>query len=175
MDKVKARQSRKGEGDLLRTGTALAVKGPGVRPSPWPPPSPLPSSCHPDFPSARCSARPTPGTFLPVDDAQRAGVADEQLPVVQDAKCARVHVGEVEEVVEVVGPQGLQDPEQLVGQVGRLVRAGAVEVPQRAGAGADSEAAAGAQVLGQRPALGAREDLRAGRRRRPSASGSRPP
>lgn len=81
------------------------------------------------------------------------------MPVVKDAKRARVDVGEVQEVVQVVAPQGLQDGEELEGQVGHLFRGGAVEVAQRAGAGADRESAAGAQVLGKRPALSAREDL----------------
>lgn len=105
------------------------------------------------------------GTFLPVDDAQCAGIPDEQMPVVKDAKHARINVGEVEEVVQIVAPQRLQDTKELIGQVGCLVWGCTVEFLQRAGAGADEESATGAQVPGQRPSLCAREDLPARRKR----------
>lgn len=60
-------------------------------------------------------------TFLLVDDTQGTGIPDEQMPVVKYAKHGSIHVGEVEEVVQIVVPQRLQDPEELVGQVSSLV------------------------------------------------------
>lgn len=56
-------------------------------------------------------------TFLLVDDAQRAGIPDEQMPVAEHAKGASIHTGEVEEIVEVVGAHGVEDGEELEGQV----------------------------------------------------------
>lgn len=56
-------------------------------------------------------------TFLLVDDAQRAGIPDEQMPVAEHAEGASVHVGEVEEVIEVVGGHGAQHGQELQGQV----------------------------------------------------------
>lgn len=73
------------------------------------------SSCHPDIPSDSCSARPMLGTFLLVDDAQSTGIPDEQMPVVKDAKHGGIHMGKVEEVVQIVASQRLQDPKELVG------------------------------------------------------------
>ena len=60
-------------------------------------------------------------TFLLVDDTQGTSVPDEQMPIVKDAKHGSIHVGEVEEVIQIVAPQRFQDPEELVGQVGCLV------------------------------------------------------
>jgi hypothetical protein len=99
------------------------------------------------------------GTFLLVNDAQCAGIPDEQMPVVKDAKHVCVNMGEVEEIVQIVAPQGLQDTKELVGEIGCLVWGCTVEFLQRSGAGADEESATGAQVLGQRPSLRPREDL----------------
>lgn len=56
-------------------------------------------------------------TFLLVDDAQRAGIPDEQMPIAEHAKGANIHTGEVEEIVEVVGAHGVEDGEELEGQV----------------------------------------------------------
>lgn len=57
------------------------------------------------------------GTFLLVDDAQSAGIPDEQMPIVKDAKHVCINMGEVEEIVQIVAPQGLQDTKELVGEV----------------------------------------------------------
>lgn len=99
------------------------------------------------------------GTFLLVDDAQGTGIPDEQMPVVKDAKHSSIHMGEVEEVVQIVAPQRLQDPKELVGQVCRLVWGCTIGFLQWAGTGTDQESATGAQVLGQRPSLSTRENL----------------
>ena len=99
------------------------------------------------------------GTFLPVDHAQRTGIPDEQMPVVEDAKHACIHVGEVEEVVQIIAPQRFQDTQELVGQVGRLVWQRTIEFLQRTGTGTDQKSTTGAQVLGKRPTLSTREDL----------------
>ena len=99
------------------------------------------------------------GTFLPVDHAQRTGVPDEQMPVVEDAKHACIHVGEEEEVVQIIAPQRFQDTQELVGQVGHLVWGRIIKFLQRTGAGTDQKSTTGAQVLGKWPTLSAREDL----------------
>lgn len=99
------------------------------------------------------------GTFLLVDDAQCSGIPDEQMPVVKDAKHACINMGEVEEIVQIIAPQGLQDTKELVGEVSCLVWGCTIEFLQWPGAGADKESATGAQVLGQRPSLRPREDL----------------
>lgn len=99
-------------------------------------------------------------TFLLVDDAQRAGIADEQMPIAEHAEGASVHAGEVEEVIEVVGGHGAQHGQELQGQVRGHLGGGAEEVTQGPGAGADHQAPAGAQVPREGPALHVGEDLR---------------
>lgn len=81
------------------------------------------------------------------------------MPIVKDAKHVCINVGEVEEIVQIVAPQGLQDPEELVGKVSSLLWRCIVKFLQWSGAGADQESTTGAQVLGQWPALCPREDL----------------
>lgn len=98
-------------------------------------------------------------TFLLVDDAQRAGISDEQMPVAKHAEGASVHVGEVEEIVEVVGAHGAEDGEELEGQVGSHLGGRIIEVTQGPGAGADQQPPAGAQVPREGPPLHIREDL----------------
>lgn len=98
-------------------------------------------------------------TFLLVDDAQRAGIPDEQMPVAEHAEGASVHVGEVEEIVEVVGAHGAEDGEELEGQVGRHLGGRPEEVSQGLGAGADHQPPTGAQVPWEGPPLHVGEDL----------------
>lgn len=98
-------------------------------------------------------------TFLLVNDAQRAGIPDEQMPVAEHAEGASVHAGEVEEVVEVVGGHGAQHGQELQGQVCGHLGGRAEEVAQGPGAGADHQAPTGAQVPWEGPALHVREDL----------------
>lgn len=59
--------------------------------------------------------RSLPSTFLLVDDPQRAGIPDEQMPVAKHAKGASVHMSEVEKIVEVVVAHGVEDGEELEG------------------------------------------------------------
>lgn len=100
-----------------------------------------------------------PSTFLLVDDPQHAGVPDKQMPVAEDAEGAAIHVGEVEEIVEVVGAHGAEDGEELEGQVGGHLGGRAEEVAQGPGAGADHQPPAGAQVPREGPPLHVGEDL----------------
>lgn len=81
------------------------------------------------------------------------------MPVAEDAKGATIHVGEVEEIVEVVGAHGAEDGEELEGQVGSYLRSRAEEVAQGPGAGADHQPPAGAQVPREGPSLHVGEDL----------------
>jgi len=98
-------------------------------------------------------------TFLLVDDPQRAGIPDEQMPVAEHTEGASVHMGEVEEIVEVVGAHGAEDGEELEGQVGSHLGGRPVEIAQGPGAGADHQPPAGAQVPREGPSLHLREDL----------------
>lgn len=81
------------------------------------------------------------------------------MPVAEHAEGASVHVGEVEEVVEVVGGHGAQHGQELQRQVRGHLGRRAEEVAQGPGAGADQQAPAGAQVPREGPALHVREDL----------------
>lgn len=66
-------------------------------------------------------------TFLLVDDAQCAGIPDEQMPVGKDAKHACVNTSEVKEIVQIIAPQRLQDAKELISEVGCLIRGCAEE------------------------------------------------
>lgn len=81
------------------------------------------------------------------------------MPVAKHAEGASVHVGEVEEIVEVVGAHGAEDGEELEGQVGGHLGGRAVEVAQGPSAGADHQPPAGAQVPWEGPSLHVGEDL----------------
>lgn len=113
----------------------------------------------PSSPTTDAQPQSLLSTFLLVDDAQRAGIPDEQMPVAEHAEGASVHVGEVEEIVEVVGAHGAEDGEELEGQVGRHLGGCPEEVAQGLGAGADHQPPAGAQVPREGPPLHVREDL----------------
>lgn len=82
------------------------------------------------------------------------------MPVAEHAEGASVHVGEVEEVVEVVVGHGAQHGQELQGQVCGHLGGRAKEVAQGPGAGADHQAPTGAQVPREGPALHVGEDLR---------------
>lgn len=110
-------------------------------------------------PATDAQPRSLLSTFLLVDDPQRAGIPDEQMPVAKHAEGASVHVGEVEEIVEVVGAHGAEDGEELEGQVGGHLGGRAVEVAQGPSAGADHQPPAGAQVPWEGPSLHVGEDL----------------
>lgn len=110
-------------------------------------------------PATEAQPRSLPSTFLLVDNPQCASIPDKQVPVAEDAKGATIHVGEVEEIVEVVGAHGAEDGEELEGQVGGYLRSRAEEVAQGPGAGADHQPPAGAQVPREGPSLHVGEDL----------------
>lgn len=81
------------------------------------------------------------------------------MPVAKHTEGASVHVGEVEEIVEVIGAHGAEDGEELEGQVGGHLGGCPVEVAQGPGAGADHQPPAGAQVPREGPSLHVGEDL----------------
>lgn len=81
------------------------------------------------------------------------------MPIVKDAKHACINMGEIEEIVQVIAPQGFQDPEELVGKVSSLLWRGIIKFLQWSGTGTDQESTTGAQVPGHWPALCSREDL----------------
>lgn len=81
------------------------------------------------------------------------------MPIVKDAKHVCINMGEVEEIVQIIAPQGLQDPKELVGKVSSLLWRCIVKFLQWSGARTDQKSTTGAQVLGQWPALRPGEDL----------------
>lgn len=81
------------------------------------------------------------------------------MPIVKDAKHVCINMGEIEEIVQIIAPQGLQDPKELVGNISSLFWGCIVKFLQWSGAGTDQESTTGAQVLGQWPALCPWEDL----------------
>lgn len=103
--------------------------------------------------------RSLPSTFLLVDDPQRAGIPDEQMPVAKHTKGASVHVSEVEKIVEIVVAHGVEDGEELEDQVSNHLGGRTEEVPQGPGAGTDHQPSTGAQVPWEGPSLHIRKDL----------------
>lgn len=113
----------------------------------------------PSPPATDAQPRSLLSTFLLVNDPQRAGIPDEQMPVAKYTEGASVHVGEVEEIVEVIGAHGAEDGQELEGQVGGHLGSCVVEVAQGPGAGTDHQPPTGAQVPREGPSLHVGEDL----------------